>query len=93
MLDLGPQVYAYRFTVQERSVYVLWYEPGQIYFPDEKAPDPVEVQLPLSAEQAAITHIVTEIGVAEPQIEEVTAKEGTLALQVGIAPVFVEPLD
>lgn len=92
-LELGPQVYAYRFTVQERSVYVLWYEPGQIYFPDEKAPDPVEVQLPLSAEKAAITHIVTEIGVAEPQIEEVTAKEGTLALQVGIAPVFVEPLD
>ncbi|MDH7599953.1 MAG: hypothetical protein QHH07_10025 [Sedimentisphaerales bacterium] len=37
-LEFGPGVYAYRFAVGGRPVYVVWYEDGRRYLPGDREP-------------------------------------------------------
>jgi len=89
-LDLGKDIYAYRFMVRGKPVYVLWREPGRLYFPDEQEPAPVQVKLPFDAASALVTHILTETGQSAPRTETVAAESGQIALSLGSEPVFVE---
>lgn len=89
-LGMGEGVYAYRFTVRDRPVYVLWREPGRLYFPDEAEPSPVTVSLPVEFARARIAHVPTNSSQTEPATEDVPAQEGVLTLSVGCVPVFVE---
>lgn len=89
-LEIGESVYAYRFTVQGKPVYVLWREPGRLYFPDEAEPAPVTVRLPVESPQALVTYAITELGQTEPATEAVAAQGGAVSLSLGSVPVFVE---
>lgn len=89
-LDLGGSIYAYRFVVGGKPVYVLWREAGRLYFPDEEEPPPVQVKIPFDAPRALLTHIITQIGQTEPQMETLTVENGQLTLSLGSEPVFVE---
>ncbi|MGB9593367.1 MAG: hypothetical protein ACPL7R_04435, partial [Anaerolineae bacterium] len=89
-LDVGGDVYAYRFTVRRRPVYVLWHEPGRLYFLDEAEPASASVNLPVEFAQAVVTHTITRIGQTEPDTETIAAQDGILTLSLGPAPVFVE---
>jgi hypothetical protein len=89
-LDLGESIYAYRFVVDGKPVYVLWREPGRLYFPDENEPAPVSVKLLFTAPRALITHIVTEIDETEPETETIASEGGLLTLLLVSEPVFVE---
>ncbi len=89
-MDLGDDVYAYRFVVGGAPVYVLWREPGRLYFPDEAEPGPAPVSMPFDAPQARVTHVITEVGQTEPQTETIHAQGGVLTLTLGASPVFVE---
>ena len=89
-LDLAPGSYAYRFLVRGRPVYVLWRDPGRLYFPDEEPPAPVPVRLPFPAAQATVTHLITGIGQSTPRTEVVAASAGHLTVTVGPVPIFVE---
>jgi hypothetical protein len=89
-LDLGEGIYAYRFTVRGKPVYVLWRELGRLYFPDEPEPAPVQVKLAFESSRALITHIVTEIGETESKTETVAVEGGLLTLPLGSEPVFIE---
>ena len=60
-LDLGRGVYAYKFTVRERPVYVLWYDDGRRYLPGDPEPT-ATVRLPLLRGQYLLTE--TPIGPA-----------------------------
>ncbi len=92
-LDLGESIYAYRFTVRGKPVYVLWREPGRLYFPDEEEPTPVQVTIPFDTLHALVTHIVTEVGQTEPRTETLAVENGLLTLSLGSEPVFVEEGD
>lgn len=89
-LDLGGGIYAYRFVVEGKPVYVLWRELGRLYFPDEPEPAPVQVKLAFESSRALITHIVTEIGETESKTETVAVEGGLLTLPLGSEPVFIE---
>ncbi|MFH1086397.1 MAG: hypothetical protein V1772_11640, partial [Chloroflexota bacterium] len=89
-LNLGEGIYAYRFVVQGKPVYVLWREAGRLYFPDEQEPPPVQIKLPFDASRALLTHSVTEIGRTEPRTETVAAEGGHITLSLGSEPVFVD---
>ena len=89
-LNLGEGVYAYRFAVRGKPVYVLWREAGRLYFPDEAEPAPVSVRVPLDASRALVTHVITDIGQAEPKTERLAVQGDGLSLLLGSTPVFVE---
>ncbi len=89
-LQMDEGIYAYRFTVRGKPVYVLWREPGRLHFPDEAEPTPASVNLPVEFAQALVTHTITRLGRTEADAEAMAAQGGVLTLSLGSAPVFVE---
>ncbi len=57
-LDLGRGVYAYKFIVRDRPVYVLWYDDGRRYLPGDPEPS-TTVRLPLRRGQYLLTETPT----------------------------------
>lgn len=60
-LRLGGGIYAYRFAVRNRPVYVLWYDDGRRYLPGDKEPV-ARVNLPLPPGQYRLTETPTAHG-------------------------------
>jgi len=89
-LDLGTGIYCYRFTVGTRSVHVLWYDDGKRYLPGEAEPTK-RVTLRLPPAEYRIVSTPTARGVADPPVQTASAHGGTLALDVGSVPLFIEP--
>jgi hypothetical protein len=89
-LEAGPTVVAYRFVVDGRPIIVAWNEPGRLYFPGESEPA-VAANVPVSAESATVTRLITEIGTSAPRVETVRADGGAVALTLDSTPVFIEP--
>ncbi|MCM8776805.1 MAG: hypothetical protein NC905_00855 [Candidatus Omnitrophica bacterium] len=59
-LKLGQGVYAYKFMVRDRPVYVLWYDDGRRYLADEKEPA-ISVRLPLLQGEYILTETPVDI--------------------------------
>lgn len=90
-LALGKNVYAYRFTVNSKTVDMLWYDDGHYYQMGQTEPV-AAVALPFSAPEARITHIITVRGQTEPSAETVAVSEGRLSLTLNSAPVIIEAI-
>jgi hypothetical protein len=88
-LELGPDIWAYHFTRPSGPLWVLWYDDGTLYFPDEIPPG-LSVDLPFTSANALITRTPTENGheTLEPQI--LTSSNGTLSLTLDLTPIFIE---
>jgi len=87
-LDLGRGVYAYRFTVRGRPVYVLWYDDGRRYLPGDTEPT-VDVRVHLPEPRYLVTH--TPVAGDPPEARTVSTAQGLLKLSLGPTPVFLEP--
>jgi hypothetical protein len=85
----GRGVYAYRFTVRARPVYVLWYDDGRRYLPGDKQPV-AQVKLSLPAGQYRLTETPTVQGPLP--IRTVLVREGGWNTELGCTPIFVEPI-
>ncbi|MCL5962610.1 MAG: hypothetical protein M1358_25415 [Chloroflexi bacterium] len=86
---LGGGVWAYRFTVGDRAVYVAWHEPSRISWPGEIEPLQT-VALAWDMSQAVLTPIVTEPGQTAPASQTVATDGQELHLDLTSVPVFVE---
>lgn len=64
-LDLGRGVYAYKFMVRDRAVYVLWYDDGRRYLPGDPEPNAV-VKLPLVRGQYLLVETPVSLSNASP---------------------------
>lgn len=85
-LELGDNVWAYRFERERGPVTVVWYDDGGLYFPGETRPT-VTVEVPVDGERATVTSTPTGEEPA-PQTEE--ASGGAVSVEVDSTPVFVE---
>ncbi len=72
----------YKFGLNDHAVYVLWYDNPDI--------ESNEVLVPLPWDQVLITHVVTEPGITEPQMEVRPTSNGALQIILDDSPVFVE---
>jgi hypothetical protein len=88
-LDLGADIWAYRFGTPSGAVWVVWYDDGKLYLPGETPPSML-VNLPFDAPTARLTLTPTVISQSEPAIQELVASNGTLSLTAGETPVFIE---
>lgn len=85
-LDRG--VYAYRFTVEQRPVYVLWYDDGRRYLPGD--PEPVvRVRVPLPKGEYRLTETPTAPGPAPARM--VSVPQAGWSTELGCTPIFLEP--
>ncbi|WP_347245084.1 hypothetical protein [Thermogutta sp.] len=87
-LDVGRGVYAYRFTVRRRPVYVFWYDDGRRYLPGDKEPA-TRVHLTLPPGQYRLTETPTAAGPIPVRTVTIPAEGWTI--EVGSTPIFLEP--
>ncbi len=88
-LDIGAGIFAYRFTVDRRPVYVIWYDDGRRYLPGD--PEAVvHIRLPLPAGQYQLSETPTD-DVPRPA-RSVTIPPSGWDTQVGPTPIFLEPV-
>jgi hypothetical protein len=85
-LDLGEDVWAYRFETDSGPVTVLWYDTAHLYFPGEELPT-ATVNVPFSGNSATLTYTPTG---AELGPMTVSANGGVVSVDVDSTPVFVE---
>ncbi len=53
----------------------------------------IQARIPLRADRAVLTRVITEIGAREPRTERLDVRGGFLSLKLSEYPVFIEPLD
>lgn len=85
-LDLGEDVWAYRFERDRGPVTVVWYDDGVLQFPGEEEPT-TTVEVPIDGESATVTFTPTG---DEPAATTVDASGGVVTVEVDSTPVFVE---
>jgi hypothetical protein len=88
-LDLGPGIWAYRFSRPSGPLWVLWYDGDVLYFPGE-TPASVSVALPFAHAGVLVTRTPTEQGVVVPETERLVSSNAMLTLVLDSAPIFVE---
>lgn len=88
-LPLQKGVFAYRFNVNSRNIYVLWYDDGRRYLPGDKTA-PIKVELPLQQKQYSVYMTPTKRGVEFPQPKIATPVNEKLTIYVSDVPVFIE---
>lgn len=83
------QLYTYRMQAEDGAVYVLWSEDevGQVIGEIEPS---LIVTLPVASSVVTVTHVITQMGQADPLAEVVEAMDGRVVLRVGETPIFVE---
>lgn len=90
-IDVGnKQIRAYKFIVQEKPIYVLWYDDGVNQKPGE-ADAKIEFDFKIAGNNALIYPVITDIGQTRPAEEIKEIENGILHLTLGETPVFVEP--
>ena len=85
-LDLGEDVWAYRFERERGPVTVVWYDDGVLQFPGETEPTKT-VQVPVGADSSDLTFTPTG---DEPTPTRVETSGGAVTVEVDSTPVFVE---
>ena len=88
-LALGKGIYAYRFIVRHRPVYVLWYDDGRRYLPGDEEPV-ARGNVPLPPGQYRLTE--TPTGCGPIPVRTVTVPQGGWKTELGSTPIFLEPL-
>jgi len=88
-IDLGDNVWAYKFSRPSGPLWVLWYDTGSIYFPGETPPD-ININLPFEDAGALITFTPTEIGLESPDTSEKAPEGGILTFTLDQTPIFIE---
>jgi hypothetical protein len=88
-LAVGGRLHAYRFVVDGRPRYLLWYDDDVAQLPEEPEPA-VTVTLPVATTAVTVTHIITAVGQTEPLVEALPVVDGAASLTVGETPLFVE---
>jgi hypothetical protein len=88
-LDLGTDIWAYRFETPSGPVQVLWYDDYTLYLPGETPPS-VSVSLPFETASALLTFTPTTIGRTELEIYTLEISNGNLTFDLGSTPVFVQ---
>jgi hypothetical protein len=66
----------------------MWYDDYALYLPGETPPS-VNVSVPFEA-AARLTFTPTEIGQTEPEIQLLQASNGSLTIDLGAIPIFIE---
>ncbi len=89
ILDLGENVWAYKFARPSGPLWVLWYDTGELIFPGETSPE-ITIDLPFDGDAAQITLTPTEIGQEEAERYELDASEEVLQITLGQTPIFIE---
>ncbi len=89
-LDLGTDVWAYRFETASGPAWVLWYDDGSLYLPGEAAPI-ITVNLPFDAGRALVTHTPTSDKETQPETATLEASNNALSLTLDSTPTFVQP--
>jgi len=87
-VDAGEGVYAYRFLVEERPVYVAWHDDGRRYLPGDREPLK-EVAIVLPQAEYLMREIPT--GKDAGATQTVVPDGGRLKLTLGLTPVLLEP--
>jgi hypothetical protein len=88
-LSAPPGVYAYRMTTSGAPIHVIWYD-DTVTQPPGEPPARLSVDLTVDVPLLEITHLITEYGREDPQIERVPAEDGRLRLDLQEFPVFIE---
>jgi hypothetical protein len=88
-LELGEDVWAYRFETPSGPVWVLWLDDGELYLPGQASPT-VSVTLWIDAGQATLTLTPTQVGETEPESFTITAENSEIIFELGITPVFIQ---
>jgi len=91
-LDLGENVWAYRFETPQGPVWVLWLDDGELYLPDMERPN-VAVTLNVEADQIQITWTPTQVGQTEPESRGVTVSDNACTFDLGLTPLFISIVD
>jgi hypothetical protein len=89
-LPAGRGVYAYRFTVRRRPVYVLWFDDGRRYLPGDPEPA-AQVKVPLPAGQYRLTETPTARGPVT--VRTVSVAQGGWNADLSCMPIFLEPIE
>lgn len=85
-LRVAAGVWAYRFTVRGKAVFVLWYDDGRRYLPGDREPE-ADADLPIPG--GRYTLVSTPIGPNTPEPRTVTVAQQPLRLRIGPTPVFL----
>ncbi|NQS90379.1 beta-galactosidase [Patescibacteria group bacterium] len=69
-INLGSGISIYKFIVNNKPVYILWYEDGIVQNPNTpEGSINVNLSSILSSQNVKVTHIITEQGQTEPKVE------------------------
>ena len=82
-------IWAYQFETPGGSVWVLWYDDGNLHLPGDKLAE-VSIKLPIETASALLTFVPTSVGQTEPDTQTIQATGGSISFTLGDVPVFVE---
>ena len=92
-VSTNPLTRVYKFTRPKRGpVYVMWSETGDA--PpglDYSIPTGETVSVPVESDTLILTHVISEPDRSDAEVDMITAENGTLTIQLGYSPYFIEP--
>ncbi len=77
------------FSLPSGSLWVLWYDDGELYFPGETPPS-ITVEIPFDAARALVTRTPAQIGMESPEIQTLVSTNGILSVTLDSTPIFIE---
>lgn len=81
-LNLGKDVYVFRFQKNGRPFYFLWAEGHE-----------TKIEIPIDAPYVLKTGIITEENTIEPEIEKLAVKNSRIQLSLNTVPFFLEVMN
>lgn len=87
-LKLGTGVSAYKFTVKDRPVYVMWFEDTQVPGPDVRRAEKL-VDITSDRQQLDIVYMFTDPSQKGPIISREAVRDGKITLRVSDLPILV----
>lgn len=85
----NKQIKAYKFMVEKKLIYVLWYDDGLNQKPGEKETE-IKFDFKTDLNRVKISPVITEIGQTESKTKIKEAKNGAVSLTLSATPVFAE---
>jgi hypothetical protein len=88
-LELGTGIWAYQFQTPSGTMWVLWFDDGKLYLPDQIEPI-VSVTIPVATLKILLTMTPTIQEQTIPQTQFLNAVDGKVTFDLGLTPVFLE---